>query len=321
MRPENYAERTQRQRRFVFTYAVLLGLLGVCSWVSFRTIPSLANAQQSQSAGRLATYRRQLLRTDLHLTALNNGTPLDQPWLSTFFGQADALDGQYTEAPFLNTTLSYRRLVAEYEDGRQNGDPELQQLSAQRTDLQAKQSGLQTALGGLSRAIAAAAAGGGGGGDPPPPPPVGKATNMHPTIFAGHYGPFKPLLVRGSGEFGGNNPQVNASAQLVVVGEQRIVLSVYYEVGDNSTFAKTTERYEIYAAPPGLRITAISAPQNVPWRINYTDRTQQDDQFLVADGLFTFQFQANTPGLDVGGPGGSALTIKLNRPIRIDLAK
>ena len=319
MKPENHAERSQRQRRFVFTYVVLLGLLGLCSWVSFRTIPRLANAQQNQSAGRLATYRKQLVRTDLHLAALNNGTPLDQPWLSTFFGQADALDGQYTEGPFLNTTLSYRRLVAEYEDGRQNGDPELQQLAAQRTELETKQLGLQTALGGLNRAIAAAA--GGGGGTPPPPAPASKATNMHPAIFTGYYGPFKPLLVRGSGEFGGNSPQVNASAQLVVVEEQRIVLSVYFEVSDNNTFAKTTERYELYAAPPGLRITAISAPQNTPWRINYTDRTQQDDQFSVADGLFVFQVQANTPGLDIGGPGGSSLTIKLNRPIRIDLAK
>ena len=319
MKPENYAERNRRQRRFSLAYVLLLGLLALCSWVSFRTIPALADARQSQSAGRLATYRRQLVRTDLHLAALSNGTPLDESWLSTFFGQANALDGQYTEAPFQTTTLSYRRLVAEYEDGRQNGDPELQQLAAQRTELQAKQLGLQNALGSLNRAIAAAA--GGGGAAPPPPPAAGKAANLHPAIFTGFYGPFRPLLVRGSGEFGPNSPQVNASAQLVIVEEQRIVLSVYYEVGDNSTFAKTSERYEIYAAPPGLRITAMSAPQNTPWRINYTDRTQQDDQFSVADGLFTFQFQANTAGLDVGGPGGSALTIRLNRPIRIDLAK
>lgn len=320
MKPENYAERNRRQLRFGLSYLLLLGLLALCSWVSFRTIPALSNAQQSQSAGRLASYRKQLTRTDLHLAALSTGTPIDQPWLRTFFGQADALDGQFTDPAFQTTTLSYRRLVAEYEDGKQNGDPELQQLAAQRTELQAKQLGLQTALGSLNKAIAAVA-GGGGGAPPPPPPPGGKATNLHPAIFTGYYGPFKPLLVRGSGEFGSNSPQVNASAQVVVVDEQRVILSIYFEVGDNSTFAKTTERYELYTAPPGLRITAISAPQNTPWRINYTDRTQQDDQFSVADGLFTFQIQANTPGLDIGGPAGSALTIKLNRPIRIDLAK
>ncbi|MBO0932461.1 hypothetical protein [Fibrella aquatilis] len=319
MKPENHTERRRRQLRFGLSYLMLLGLLALCSWVSFRTIPALSDAQQSQSAGRLAMYRNQLTRTDLHLAALSKGTPIDAPWLRTFFGQADALDGQFTDPTFRTTTLSYRRLVAEYEDGKQNGDPELQQLAAQRTELQTKQAGLQAALGSLNKAIAAVA--GGGGGAPPPPPPTGKATNLHPAIFTGHYGPFKPLLVRGSGEFGGSNPQVNASAQVIVVDEARVILSVYFEVGDNSTFAKTTERYELYTAPPGLRITAISAPQNTPWRINYTDRTQLDDLFSVADGLFTFQVQANTPGLDVGGPGGSALTIKLNRPIRIDLAK
>ncbi|MBO0936702.1 hypothetical protein J2I47_09115 [Fibrella sp. HMF5335] len=320
MKPENYTERTRRQLRFGLSYFTLLTLLALCSWVSFRTIPTLADKQKMQSAGRLATYRQQLTRTDLHLAALNQGTPIDQPWLRTFFSQADALDGQFTEPTFLNATLSYRRLVAEYEDGLQNQDPELQQLAAQRTDLQAKQLGLQTALAGLNKAIAAAA-GGGAGAPPAPPPAESKATNLHPAIFTGYFGPFKPLLVRGSGEFGNNSPLVNASAQVIVVDEKRIILSVYFEVGDNNTFAKTTERYELYAAPPGLRITAVSAPQNTPWRINYTDRTQQDDQFSVADGLFTFQLQANTPGLDVGGPGGSSLTIKLNRPIRIDLAK
>ncbi|WP_375443579.1 hypothetical protein [uncultured Fibrella sp.] len=319
MKPENYAERNRRQFQFSLVYLALLCLIALCCWVSFRTIPALADEQLSQSAGRLATYRKQLTRTDLHLAALSQGAPIDEPWLSTFFGQADALDQQFTETPFLSATRSYRRLVAEYEDGRQNGDPELQQLSAQRSDLETKQVGLQTALGGLNKAIAVAAS---GGGSAPPPPPSGggKATNMHPAIFTGHYGPFKPLLVRGSGEFGGNSPQVNVSAQVIVVDEKQVILSLYFEVGDNNTFAKTTERYELYSAPAGLRITAISAPQNTPWRINYVDKDQQENQFMVADGLFTFQVQANTSALDVGGPGGSSLTVKLNRPIRIDLA-
>lgn len=318
MKPENYTERSRRQLQFSLVYLALLCLLALCCWVSFRTIPALADHQLSQSKGRLATYRQQLNQTDRHLTALSQGGAIDEPWLSTFFGQADALDQQFTETPFLSTTRSYRRLVAEYEDGRQNGDPELQQLSAQRTDLETKQAGLQTAVVSLNRAIAVASSG--GGSAPPPPPPASKGVNLHPAIFTGHFGPFKPLLVRGSGEFGANTPQVNASAQVIVVGEQQVILSVYFEVGDNSTFAKITERYELYTAPPGLRITAISVPQSTPWRVNYTDRTQQEDQFPIADGLFTLQVQASTPGLDVGGPGGSSLTVKLNRPIRIDLA-
>ncbi|MEZ0485634.1 hypothetical protein [Fibrella aquatica] len=319
MKAENYTDRKRRQFRFGLTYLALLSLLGLCSWASFRTIPALADEQHSESAGRLATYRTQLTRTDIHLSVLSSGAPIDEPWLSTFFGQADALDQQFSEGPFVSTTRSYRRLVAEYEDGRQNGDPELQQLSAQRTDLETKQMGLQAALGSLNRAIAAAA--GGGGGAAPPPAPARNNANMHPAIFTGHFGPFKPLLVRGSGEFGSNDPQVNASAQVIVVDERQVILSVYFEVSDNSTFAKTTERFELYTAPPGLRIATISAPKNTPWRINYTDRTQQEDRFPAGDGLFMFQVQANTPGLDVGGPGGSSLTIRLNRPIRMELVK
>ncbi|MBO0950443.1 hypothetical protein [Fibrella forsythiae] len=320
MKPENHAERNRRQLQFGLTYLALLVLLALSSWVSFRIIPALADAQLNQSAGRLATYRKQLTRTDLHLAALGQGAPIDEPWLSTFFGQADALDQQFSEGVFQNTTRSYRRLVAEYEDGRQNGDPELQQLAAQRTDLQTKQAGLQTAVADLNRAIAVVASSGGGGGAPPPPP-AGKAPNMHPAIFTGHFGPFKPLLVRGSGEFGSNNPQVNVSAQVVLLGERQVILSIYFDIGDNSTFAKTTERYELYTAPPGTHITAISVPLNTPWRVNYTDTNQREDQFAVADGLFTFQLQASTPSLDVGGAGGSSLTVKLNRPIRIDLAR
>lgn len=321
MKPENYAERTRHQLRFSVFYLALLGLLAICSWVSFRTIPTLTEAQQSQSAERLVLYRNQLSRADAHLAALSNGTPMNEPWLSAFFVQADALDHDFTDVPFQITTRSYRRLVAEYEDGQQNGDPELQQLSAQRTDLVGKQTDLKSALVDLNRAIAAVGSVSEKKALPPPPLPSGKALNLHPAIFTGHYGPFKPLLVRGSGEFGPNSPQVNVSAQVIVIDEKQVILSMYFEVGDNSTFAKTTERYELYAAPPGLRITAISAPQNTPWRISYADRNQQEDQFTVADGLFTLQIQASTPGLDVGGANGSSLTVRLNRPIRIDLAR
>ncbi|MEZ0540565.1 hypothetical protein [Fibrella arboris] len=320
MKPENYPERIHRQRQFVLTYLLFLGVLAWCGWVSFHTIPVLSDARLSQSAQRLATYRTQLAQTDTHLSALSQGVPMDDRWLSAFFGQADALDQQFNEAIFLQTTRSYRRLIAEYEDGQQHGDPELQQLSAQRTDLAAKQVGLQTALVGLNRTIAGAA-GGGGGTPPPPPPPASKGTNLHPVIFTGHYGPFKPLLVRGSGEFSTTNPTVNASAQLIIVGERQVTLSLYFELSDNSTFAKTTERYEIYTAPPGFHITSVSAPQNTPWRINYVDKDQQEDQFPFADGLFTFQIQAKTQDLDIGGLNGSSLTVKLNRPIRIDLAR
>jgi hypothetical protein len=136
------------------------------------------------------------------------------------------------------------------------------------------------------------------------------------------YGPFKPLLIKGSGEFGKNSPEVNISAQFMIVRDHQVVLGVYFETEDaGGTLAKVTDRKEVYTAPPGYKIVGLSAPERTPWRYNYVDKTLQIDKIPVADGLMTFLVQGNTPGLDIGATGGSALTIQLMKSVKVELEK
>lgn len=319
MKPLNSTERTQRWSQFLSFYAGLLVLSALCWWLSLVLIPRLTKGQQNQSVQEMIAYRKQLTRTDKMLTAVERGAPLTDEWQRNFYAQASALDQQFPKPLFMATTNSYRQLVGEYVNARKEGDEGLQLLNSQKIQLVAKKAELLAALANAGKdleRIAAAPKPGGGGAKPPAPAATG------PLINAGLYGPFKPLLINGNGEFGRNNPEVTVSAQFIIVRSHQVILGVYFETSEtNGTLAKVSERKELYTAPPGYKITGLSVPERTPWRVNYTDKTLQEERFDVADGLMTFLVKANTPGLDIGATGGSALSIQLRKNVKVELEK
>ena len=321
MKPLNQTERTRRWGQFVALYATLLVLTALCWWLSLALIPRLTNVQQNQTMQEMAAYRRQLKGPDAMLTSVEQGAPLTDNWLRNFYASTSALDQQFPKPLFMATTNSYRQLAGEYENARRAGDAGLQLMNAQKIQLDARKAQLLAALasaGAELKVIAAAPAPKPPGAGPPP-----AAAAAAPVINAALLGPFKPLLISGSGEFGKGSPEVNISAQFMIVREKQVVLGVYFETGgaDAGTLAKITERRKLYTAPPGYKIVGLSVPERTPWRINYVDKTMHPDKFDVADGLLTYVVQGNTAGLDIGALGGSTLSIQLKKAVSVELEK
>lgn len=316
MKPLNQLERNQRWGQFLGLYVALLVLMTLCWWLSLALIPRLTSVQQNQTVQEMMAYRTQLASTDKVLAAVEQGTPPEN-WLRTVYANASALDQQFPKPLFMATTNSYRQLAGEYENARRQGDADLQLLNAQKIQLDAKKAALLAALAAVGKDLNAVAAKPAGGGAKPAPPVA-----AGPVINAGPLGPFKPLLIRGSGEFGSNNPAVNVSAQFMIVRQQKVVLGVYFETEEpNGTLAKVSQQKELYTAPPGFKITGLSVPERTPWRISYVDKTTNEDKYEVADGLMTYLIQGNTKGLDIGATGGSALSILLKKSIKVELEK
>lgn len=326
MKPLNHAERRHRWIQFLLLYAGLLALTAGCWWLALVLLPRLASSQRHQTAEAMQTYRRSLTGPDRLLAAVEGGAPLTDNWLRNLYASTDDLDGRFPEPLFRSATNSYRQLAAEYENVRRQGDQTLRLLVAQRTQLNARKAELLAALAAadaeLSKVrapkppvIAAA----GGGAKPPLPKPAPPAG---PLINAGTFGPYKPLLVAGNGEFGHHNPLVNAAVQFLIVGAHRVMLGVYFETGEptTSTLAKVSDQKEVYAAPPGYRITGLSVPERTPWRISYVDKTAQPDFFTLADGLMSLSVLGKPAGPHAG-IAGSALTIQLKKPITVQLEK
>jgi hypothetical protein len=320
MKPLNQTERTQRWVQFLGIFAAFLLFTAICWWLSLILIPKQTSVQQNQTVQEMIAYRKQLMATDKMMAAVEQGAPLTDDWLRNFYANTSELDQMFPKPLFLATTKSYRQLAGEYENARRLGDEGLQLLNSQKIQLEAKKAQLLAALAAagnelkdLSKPKA------GGGAKPPIPPPV--ATG--PVINPGMFGPFKPLLISGSGEFGKNSPEINATVQFMIVREHQVALAVYFETGgDNAgTLAKVTERKELYTAPPGYRITGLSVPDRTPWRVNYVDNSLTEDKKPVADGLMTLFIKGNTPGLDIGATGGSALSVQLNKQIKVELEK
>ena len=318
MKPLNQTERNRQWAQFLGLYATLLLFITLCWWLSFSLIPRLTNKQQNQTVNEMVAYKKQLASTDKMLTDVVQGAPLTDEWLRTFYANTSALDQQFTKPMFMATTNSYRQLASEYENARRKGDEGIQLLNSQKIQLEAKKASLLAALASAGNELKAVAA--------TPKPSAGKpapAAAAGPAINPGHFGPFKPLLISGTGEFGKNNPEINASVQFMIVRDHQVVLGVYFETGgaEAGTLAKITDRKEVYTAPPGYKIVGLSVPERTPWRINYVDKTPLQDQFDVGDGLMTLFVNGNTKGLDVGATGGSSLSIQLKKPIKVELEK
>ncbi|UHG92593.1 hypothetical protein [Spirosoma oryzicola] len=317
MKPLNYTERNKRWSHFLGLYAALLVLTTLCWWLSLALIPRLTNVQQNQSEREMMAYEKQLMLTDKMLTDIEQGAPLTESWSRTFYANASALDQQFPKPLFMATTNSYRQLAGEYENAKRAGDESIQLLNSQKIQLEARKAALLAALAAAGNELTKVAAAPKAGSPPPSAAPAG------PVISPGVYGPFKPLLISGTGEFGKNQPEINASVQFMIVRDRQVMMGVYFETGgaDAGTLAKVTERKEIYTAPPGYKIAGLSVPERTPWRINYIDKTTTSDTFTIADGLMTLTVNGNTPGLDVGATGGSALSIQLKKPIKVELEK
>ncbi|QIP13086.1 hypothetical protein G8759_10845 [Spirosoma aureum] len=318
MKPLNQVERTKRWGQFIGLYATLLLLTALSWWLSLALIPRLTSVQQNQTMQELMAYRKQLTGTDKMLTDIEQGAPLTDNWLRTFYANASALDQQFPKPLFMATTNSYRQLAGEYENARKIGDEGVQLLNSQKIQLEAKKAALLAAMAATGKELKEiAAAPKPGGAKPAPAAPAG------PVINPGLYGPFKPLLISGTGEFGKNQPEINASVQFMIVREHQVVLAVYFETGgaEAGTLAKVTERKELYTAPPGFKIVGLSVPERTPWRINYVDKNTKEDQFAIAEGLMTLLINGNTTGLDIGATGGSALSIQLKKQIKVELEK
>ncbi|NEU69655.1 hypothetical protein [Spirosoma agri] len=319
MKPINQVERSKRWGQFLGLYAALLLLTTLCWWLSIALIPRLTSVQQNQSVQEILAYKKQLSGTDKMLTALEQGAPLTDTWLRSFYANASALDQQFPKPLFMATTNSYRQLAGEYENARKEGDEGVQLLNSQKIQLEAKKAALLAALAATGNEIKAVAAAPKPSAKPAPAP----AAPTGPAINPGVYGPFKPLLISGTGEFGKNNPEINASVQFMIVRERQVVLGVYFETGgaETGTQAKITERKELYTAPPGFKIVGLSVPERTPWRISYVDKTTKEEQFPIADGLMALTIHGNTAGLDVGATGASSLSIQLKKQIKVELEK
>ena len=325
MKPLNQTERNHRWGQFLSLYATLLVLTTLCWWLSFALIPRLTNVQQNQTTQEMVAYRKQLKSPDAMLSSVEQGAPLTDNWLRSFYASTSALDQQFPKPLFMATTNSYRQLAGEYENARRAGDAGLQLMNSQKIQLDARKTQLLAALasaGAELKAVAAAPVPKPVGAPGPKPGPVVVAS-AGPVIKSGLIGPFKPDLISGSGEFGKNSPEVHISVQFMIVREHQVVLGVYFETGspDAGTLAKIAERKELYTAPPGYKIVGLSVPERTPWRINYVDKTTQSDKFEVADGLLTYFVQGNTAGLDVGATGGSTLSIQLKKAVNVELEK
>lgn len=299
-------------------YATLIGLTSLCWWISFSLIPRLTHVQQHQTTQEMVSYGQLLKEPNAMLATVEQGAPLTDDWLRSFYASASVLDQKFPKPLFRAATNSYRQLIGEYENARRAGDAGLQLMNAQKIQLDVRKTELLTALVAAGSELKAVAATPKAGGAPSAP-----AASAGPAIKAGLFGPFKPLLISGSGEFGKANPEVNISAQFIIVREHQVLLGVYFETGgeEAGTLAKVAERKELYTAPPGYRIVGLSVPERTPWRINYVDKTMQPDKFEVADGLLTYVVQGNTAGLDIGATGGSTLSIQLKKAITVELEK
>lgn len=318
MKPLNQPERSKRWGQFLALYSSLLLVVAVCWWLSLSLIPQLTSVQQHQTVQEMMAYRKQLTGTDKMLVSVEQGAALTDNWLRNFYANTSVLDQQFPKPLFMATTNSYRQLAGEYENARKAGDEGLQLLNSQKIQLEARKAKLLADLASAGEAIkAVAAAPKAGGAKPAPAAPAG------PMISPGQYGPFKPLLISGTGEFGKNQPEINASVQFMIVREHQVALAIYFETGgpDAGTLAKVTERKELYTAPPGYKIVGISVPERTPWRINYVDKTTTPDTFTIADGLMTVTINGSTTGLDIGATGNSAISVQLKKPIKIELEK
>ncbi|NID12107.1 hypothetical protein [Fibrivirga algicola] len=319
MKPINQTERTSRWSQFLGLYAAFFALTALCWWLSLALIPRLTNVQQNQTLQEMIAYKRLLSEPDAMLATVEQGAPLTDDWLRNFYASTSALDQQFPKPLFMATTNSYRQLAGEYENARRAGDTGLQLMNSQKIQLDARKAQLIAALASAGtelKTVAAAPAPKPAGGDKP-------AEAAKPGIKTALFGPFKPLLISGNGEFGANNPEATISAQFIILRERQVVLGVYFETGgtDTGTLAKVSERRELYTAPPGYKIVGLSVPERTPWRINYIDKTMRLDKFDVGDGLLTYLIQSNTAGLDIGATGGSTLSIQLNKQITVELEK
>ncbi|GAB4021206.1 hypothetical protein [Spirosoma koreense] len=317
MKPLNYTERNRRWSQFLGLYAALLLAVALCWWLSLSLIPKLTTVQQNQTMQEMIAYRKQLAGTDKMLADVEKGTALTENWSRNFYANTSALDQQFPKPLFRATTNSYRQLAGEYENARRAGDESIQLLNSQKIQLEARKASLLAALSEAGKELTKVASAPKAGPPPPPAAPAG------PVINQGIYGPFKPLLISGTGEFGKNQPEINASVQFMIIRGQQVSLAVYFETGGDEagTLAKVTERKEIYTAPPGFKIVKLSVPERTPWRIHYVDKSTTPDTFKSDDGLMTMTINGNTAGLDVGATGGSSLSVRLNKPIRVELEK
>ena len=318
MKPLNQPERNRRWGQFLGLYAGLLLFVCLCCWLSLSLIPRLTSVQQNQSVQEMMAYKKHLIGTDKMLAAVEQGAPLTDNWLRSFYANTSALDQQFPKPLFMATTNSYRQLAGEYENAKREGDEGLQLLNSQKIQLEAKKAALLAALAAAGKELTVVAAAPKPGAPKPPP-----AAAAGPVINPGQFGPFKPLLMSGSGEFGKTNPEINASVQFMIVRDHQVVLGVYFETdgADAGTMGKISERKELYTAPPGFKIVGLSVPERTPWRINYVDKTQAQDKFEVGDGLLTLTVNGNTAGLDIGATGGSALSVQLKKQIKVELEK
>jgi hypothetical protein len=318
MKPLNQTERTRRWGQFIGIYATLIVLIALCWWLSLALIPRLTNVQQDRSMQEMVAFRRMLAEPDQMLATVEQGAPLTDDWLRNFYAATSALDQKFSKPLFMATTNSYRQLAGEYENARRAGDAGLQMMNSQKVQLETRKAQLVAALASAGTELKTVAA-----APKAKPAEVKPAEAAVPVIKAGFFGPFKPLLISGSGEFGANNPEVSVSVQFMIVRERQVVLGVYFETGgdDAATLAKIAERKEVFTAPPGYKVVGLSVPERTPWRINYVDKTMQPDKFDVGDGLLTFVVQGNTAGLDIGATGGSTLSIQLKKAITVTLEK
>lgn len=319
MKPVNQRERNQKIGRFFIIYSGMMLLFLLLLYCSFAIIPKLSSEQQHITSVEIKNFIQGTEGLEKTVRELNDQPQLDEVTLAPVYSNLNQLEAQYSDTVYRTVLVSYRTMVGQLVNAKQNGDPELNLLDKRHQQLLAANNKLRKDIAGIK---------------PRPVPPVGPTPvptpkpqgggGNNPMVASQEWGPYYPKLLKGSGYFEEANPNTKFNIWFTAEGRS-LVLHVYYEVSHNRTSgngldSRVEAKEVVYTAPEGFEVDPASLPIKDSFVHSYWDKTYEDETVTSQDGLLTCRVKGKAEP-KIGDLKGSQLSVRLNRPVPLKLAK
>ncbi|GAB3717829.1 hypothetical protein GCM10027592_60250 [Spirosoma flavus] len=318
----------------VLFYTILLLLLGICCYVSFWLLPAYANkttANVSQNTSPQLVQADAVFMSSLdslsHRLAVLESSPTIKPeQQQAVRRQIDLLSVTFPDSVHQAVLQSYYALLSQLAISRSKGDTELVKLDQQLGQLRLGVDQLKTKIAQKKLNVPSAQV---ARADQEPELVATEKTaavNRSATsvVKAQNLGTFIPKLEKGSGYFESANPNIKFIIWFEVEAN-KLVLNINFSASVRPTTStgidsRVATQKVLFIAPPGSSIDPASVPSSDKWEYSYFDNSEEEETLTSEDGLLTCRLVGKSTQR-VGDPGGTQLSVQLNRSIPVKLLR